>query len=346
MVQAYYNEFDAGAAAWLGELIGASLLPAGRVDARDIRDIRAEEVGHYEQAHFFTGIGGWPYALHLAGWPATRSVWTGSCPCQPFSTAGKRKGEEDERHLWPAWFALIRECRPDCLFGEQVSGSAGLRWLDGVRTDLESEGYAFGAADLPAACVGAPHIRQRLFWVASLASDAERQRSQEHKWEQGAREEPHPADGLTPRHSPHAGRPRIRHQRHALSGETRGDQGEEDQRQRLRSDAGDGIGAGLSPDAGQQPSRDAVAGCSAEESAATPTREGEAISQPGRHSISGYWDAFDLIHYRDGKTRRVEPGTFPLAHGVPARLVKLRGYGNAIVPQVAAAFVRAFMEAR
>ena len=69
-------------------------------------------------------------------------------------------------------FRLIRECRPPTVFGEQVSGALGYRWLAGVFADLESEGYRVGSADLPAACVGAPHIRQRLFWVA----DTERRR--------------------------------------------------------------------------------------------------------------------------------------------------------------------------
>src|SRR5262245_9327694 len=103
----YYNEFDAHAAQWLWNLIDDGHLPTGYIDQRDIREVKADDVRHYQECHFFAGIGGWPYALRLAGWSADRPVWTGSCPCQPFSAAGKRKGQADERHLWPVFFRLI-----------------------------------------------------------------------------------------------------------------------------------------------------------------------------------------------------------------------------------------------
>ena len=119
----YYNEYDKHAAAWLRELIAQKLIPAGEVDERSILDVQPDDLRPFTQCHFFAGIGGWPYALRLAGIPATRRLWTGSCPCQPFSTAGQQKGQEDERHLWPAFFNLIRECRPPTIFGEQVASS-------------------------------------------------------------------------------------------------------------------------------------------------------------------------------------------------------------------------------
>jgi DNA (cytosine-5)-methyltransferase 1 len=101
-------------------------------------------------------------ALRLAGWPDDRPVWTGSCPCQPFSAAGAGKAADDERHLWPAWLPLIAEWRPPVVFGEQVEAAIGWGWLDAVFADLEAEGYACGAAVLPACSVGAPHIRPTL----------------------------------------------------------------------------------------------------------------------------------------------------------------------------------------
>lgn len=161
----YYNEHDPFAAAWLRELIARGLIPPGDVDTRDIRDVCPADLTGYVQCHFFAGIGGWSEALRLAGWPDAREVWTGSCPCQPLSSAGLRQGHADERHLWPAFYRLVAECRPPVVFGEQVTSKDGREWLAGVRVDLEALGYACGCADLCAAGVGSPQVRQRLYWV-------------------------------------------------------------------------------------------------------------------------------------------------------------------------------------
>jgi DNA (cytosine-5)-methyltransferase 1 len=164
----YYNDNDKSCCAWLRELIKDGLIPEGDVDGRSITEVRAEDLRSYDQCHFFAGIGGWSLALKLAGWED--KAWTGSCPCQPFSTAGKGKGEADERHLWPAFFKLIKECHPGTVFGEQVAAAIAYGWLDGVFADLEGEDYSCGAAVLGAHSVGAPHIRQRLYWVAHSES--------------------------------------------------------------------------------------------------------------------------------------------------------------------------------
>lgn len=166
MTRAYYNEINPQAAKWLRLLIENGLIPPGDVDERSIDDVIPTELHGYSQCHFFAGIGGWPYALRLAGWPDDRPVWTGSCPCQPFSAAGKGKGFDDERHLWPSFEWLTRQCQPATVYGEQVARKAGREWLAVVRSDLETSGYAFGAADLPACAVGAWHERSRHFWVA------------------------------------------------------------------------------------------------------------------------------------------------------------------------------------
>jgi DNA (cytosine-5)-methyltransferase 1 len=166
---AYYNEIDRFAAAWLRELIKAGAIAQGDVDERDIRDIRPDELRGYTQCHFFAGIGVWSHALRLAGWPDDRPVWTGSCPCQPFSLAGKQHGFADERHLWPSWYHLISQCEPRVVFGEQVKAAIRQGWLDLVQDDLEAAGYAFGAIAFPACGVGAPHIRQRIYFVADAA---------------------------------------------------------------------------------------------------------------------------------------------------------------------------------
>ena len=167
----YYNEIDPYAAQWLRNLIANKLIADGDVDERSIRDVAAADLHGYTQCHFFAGIGVWSYALRLAGWSDDRPVWTGSCPCQPFSAAGKGKGFDDDRHLWPEFHRLIAECRPPVVFGEQVASKDGLGWLDTVHTDMEASGYAIGAADLCAAGIGAPHIRQRLWFVGERLDD-------------------------------------------------------------------------------------------------------------------------------------------------------------------------------
>ncbi len=331
---AFYSEFDPGAAEWLRELIAAGLIPAGDVDERSITEVSADDLRGYRSVHLFAGIGGWPHALRLAGWPDDRPVWTGSCPCQPYSAAGKGKGDADERNLWPHMFRLLRECRPDVCFGEQVEGAIRHGWLDGVCRDLEGEGYAVGTAVLGAHSVGAPHIRQRLFWVADAAT--------ERSGEPGEFREP---EAKRIREVPwKRNRDRV-----AGSGRTTGGLADADGRQ-----PGDG---GLQPgrEHGQQP-QDGGTGRGVGD-ADEPGREGRSVRDGGRADertarpaggppAGRFWDAFDLIPCRDGKSRRTQPGLFPLAHGVSGRVGLLRGAGNAIVPQVAAEFIKAYIEAR
>ena len=172
-IRAYYNDNDPKAVRWLNELIAAGLITPGDVDDRPIEEVRAKDLEGYTRHHFFAGIGGWDAALQLAGWPDDVPVWTGSCPCQPLSGAGKRQGEADDRHLWPAFYHLIAESRPPVVFGEQVAGKLGLEWVSGVRADLEDTGYACGIACIPACGVGAPQRRERVWWVADAECERE-----------------------------------------------------------------------------------------------------------------------------------------------------------------------------
>jgi DNA (cytosine-5)-methyltransferase 1 len=176
---AYYNEIDPYAAQWLRNLISAGHIAPGDVDERSIVDVQPNDLRGYTQCHFFGGIGGWSLALRLAGWPDDRPVWTGSCPCQPFSVGsvahGGAKGQSDIRHLWPAFFGLISEQSPPVVFGEQVVSAIGWGWYDKLCWDMEGIDYACAAAVVPAVAVKARHERKRLFWMAD-ASGPGRQR--------------------------------------------------------------------------------------------------------------------------------------------------------------------------
>jgi DNA (cytosine-5)-methyltransferase 1 len=161
---AYYNEIEPYAAQWLRNLIETGCIAPGDVDERSIADVRPGDLDGYSQCHFFAGLGGWSGALRLARWPDDRPVWTGSCPCQPFSVAGAQKGFDDKRHLWPEFHRLIEKRSPTVVFGEQVANAAS--WLAGVRSDLEAVGYALGTIPMEAASAGADHLRDRFWFVA------------------------------------------------------------------------------------------------------------------------------------------------------------------------------------
>jgi DNA (cytosine-5)-methyltransferase 1 len=316
----YYNEHDPKAAAWLKELINTGLIPNGDVDERSITEVSPRDLSAYTQCHFFAGIGGWSLALQLAGWPADRPVWTGSCPCQPFSTAGKGLGDKDERHLWPVFFDLIKECRPDAVFGEQVASAIGKGWLDGISTDLESENYICGATVLGAHSVGSPHIRQRLYWVADLQG-TEQQRHR--PIPSGEQSRPANSSRLVLANSDGCSKGSFA-TTPAGYGHTAESAGSRDDR----------LGNA------EQPRLEGLSGTINERS--EPGWIGQ--NKNGSTATAGFWTDYRLAKCRDGKARRIptEPTFQPLAHGIPARVVRLRGYGNAIVPQVASEFIKAF----
>lgn len=331
---AYYNEFDPFAAQWLRELIKCGFIADGVVDERSITEVKADDLKEFTQCHFFAGIGGWSYAMRLAEVSDDARLWTGSCPCQSFSVAGKQKGFDDERHLWPVFSKLIDECKPSIVFGEQVETAIKHGWLDLVQDDLESYGYACASAVLPAACVGAPHIRHRLYWGGVLANASKYRGERKSDLEQDRTESLarscNQGNGNTQS---------IRLERETLDGIPNEQEGWEVERRQTCH----------SSDAYQQLANPDSFGCRGRYSKGSLRTSSERLPVNIKEQLLGHFDFWSGAEWRlgqDGKIRPVEPGTFPLAYGIPARVGRLRGYGNAIVPQVAAEFVKAFLGAK
>ena len=297
---AYYNEIDPYAAQWLRNLIEAGHIAPGIVDERSIEDVHPSDLHGFTQCHFFAGIGVWSLALRRAGWADDRPVWTGSCPCQPFSAAGAGAGFADARHLWPTFAWLIKQCGPAIVFGEQVASKAVEPWVDLVHADVEALGYAFGAIPFPSAGVGAPHIRDRLFWVAAAPSV---------RWGEECQD---------------VGRRNV-------------------------GDSPEGRAAGLEHGVGDlrmaEPNSERLNGFDPLLQWEKSRRiAGASLETSGCGPVNGFWGGADWISCRDDRFRPVEPGTFPLAHGAPSRVGRLRAYGNAINAEAATQFIAAYLE--
>lgn len=317
---AYYNDIDLNACAWLEQLIELGCIAPGNVDNRSIVDVTPAELESYDQVHFFAGIGVWSYALRQAGWADNMPVVTGSCPCQPFSAAGQRKGSDDNRDLWWAMFWHIRQLQPSAVFGEQVASVDGLEWWDAVSADLEAADYATAAFDLPAAGVGAPHVRQRLFWVAHANGKRTQRRLHKSK-----------ADNSKDKSSIHSSVARLSCSNSVSRlGNT------------ISSERREVFAAGVdhfrqegqrnqSPNYAEQSSSFAASEFNWVECFDGKTRPTKPSIPPMAYGITP-----DLVQSSDTRIQTEET--------LEAATMRLKGYGNAIVAPLATAFVKAAME--
>jgi len=366
-VTVYYNEIDKYAAQWLRNLIAAGHIAPGDVDERSIEDVRPDDLRGYTQCHFFAGIGVWSYALRRAGWPDDRPIWTGSCPCQPFSAAGKGAAFADERHLWPAFHHLIKERKPAVVLGEQVASKAVDDWIDLVHADLEAVGYTFGSVPFPSAGVGAPNIRDRNYWVANSDNTGleglgrlervngaqGRKAAQRHSAKAGVVVRMVDADGQRLPATGDGARSACSGRSSATGGMADADH--DGFHPRTVAGIHDGehnaeprCGVERLADSKLQQRQNGQSGISTindaagwQQSAAAPAGLRSDL-RPG--PTNGFWRDSDWLGCRDGKWRPVEPGTFPLVNGAAARVGRLRGYGNAINAEAAKAWIETVME--
>lgn len=315
---AYYNEHDPYAAQWLRNLIAAGHIAPGDVDERSIEDVRPDDLRAYDQCHFFAGLGGWSRALRVAGWPDERPVWTGSCPCQPFSVAGNGLGFDDPRHLWPHWYWLIKQRRPATIFGEQVAAASD--WLGLVRNNLEALEYAVGAIPMEAASAGAEHFRDRYWFVAH----DDQQRAGARRLQRGGKQcrtgsgSQDPVGPISNSHDaewrPDDSRGNIDVREAARRIEGAGDAAERSDRH-VVDDSCFGWGEGWT--------------------------EHEFRSRGFSAAVASI-DGCQYVECPDGKWRRLPPPRVRwLGNGIPARVAKLRAFGNAIDPRPAAQFILA-----
>ena len=234
----------------------------------------------------------------------------GGFPCQPYSVAGKRRGAEDDRNLWPEFLRIVRELRPAWVVGENVPGIVPM-YLDTVLADLEGEAYTCWTFNIPACAFDAPHRRERIF-VVGYTEKLGRDEGQAEKsgGYKGSQESPRGSGGNVSNAS-----------------------SERERRLHLR------------PGRPQQATVD-VDGSGEDVSYPKLIRRGE-MEQPVITGANGKGATNKIANssFTRGRTWwTVEPGICRVAHGVPSRVDRLGSVGNAVVPQVAEFIGRQIME--
>jgi len=241
----------------------------------------------------------------------TIDLVTGGFPCQPFSIAGSRKGTNDNRHLWPEMFRIIKELKPRWIIGENVRNIISIQdgmVFENVCTDLEGEGYEVRAFNIPAAGIGAPHKRERIWIVAnSRRTLRERSKFQGENANEGEQENAnqHQRSSGTPEHNVANTNTRLSEQSNQevlAKGNT------------LNSSSGD-----VANTNGERQQEQ----CGTE-SVQKEGNESQRSSSQARHTG---WES--------------EPDVGRVAHGLSGRVHRLKALGNSIVPKIAEEIGRA-----
>jgi len=249
-------------------------------------------------------------------------ILSGGFPCQPFSVAGKRKGSEDERHLWPEMLRIIRACEPRWIVGENVRGLVS--WSNGlvfqeVCADLEALGYSVQSFIIPACATGAPHRRDRV-WI--VAHNHNRDRTEE-RLQTGRQVDVYRIEGN--RNAPDTQRLRLEHTEKSGSVEER--------ERKTRLNVAESIET--NGERGNAPDTDSTG-------TRQDNRQGES-GQLDQKSERNDWEDFPTVPPicggDDGLPKELDGITFP-----KWRRESIKAYGNAIVPQVAYRIFEAIQE--
>jgi DNA (cytosine-5)-methyltransferase 1 len=239
----------------------------------------------------------------------TIDIITGGYPCQPFSVAGRKKGEEDPRHVWPEMFRLVQELRPTWVIGENVGGHIKLG-LDTVLENLESEGYSTRTFSISASSIGANHKRERVWIIANLAN------------------------------SQRLGRTEGTKKSEELTREESSDQFDNRSEGRIESEPSQ-VMANSNTGHGEQQNQEVCSRRNASDSSSEDVANSEGSNRDEHEINREHGEASSQEIFGNGSSVSgvsawwsVEPDVGRVAHGVPNRVDRLKCLGNSVVPQI------------
>ena len=246
-------------------------------------------------------------------------VITGGFPCQPFSVAGRQKGSRDNRYLWPEMFRIIKEFKPRWVIAENVRGIINIQdgvVFEGVHADLESQGYETQTFNIPAAGVGAPHRRERVWIVANSRRTIRGKQFTRNKESIGSRTFEKTKWSTDSDSFVRPG------ERKKIMANTESIQSREPSESKGREDS----------------SRGSI------DSRGNKNKRTEVMADSKRVYVQGQHDGSGKEQSRRGGWWEVEPDVGRVADGLPGRVHRLKGLGNSIVPQIAEEIGKAILK--